>query len=279
VTTPVPAFEEQCIAAIVRVVGAGTVLASAELLYLRKEWSEQGLFNWPVTRTRFSSALRNGSIALLDAVCDYPRYIRLVGLQLLCGLVLLVNLLPSHRLLLLLAILFVHLLTMLRNHGTDGADQMQTILLASLACYYATPDPIVKKAAIWFVALQAILAYFTAGVAKLWSRAWRKGTVLRESLALGPGCESLYQCLPRGSRTNQILCLSVVAYECLFPVVFILGPTLCWVFLTAGVLLHVGNAFAFGLPRFVFTFVAAYPAILFFLGDIRSAPARYLFGY
>jgi hypothetical protein len=271
VTMQVTAFEERCVAIIVKMVGLGTILASAELLSLRKDWGDKGLFSWAVTRTCYNAPMRNGSIVLLDAICDERRYVHLLCLEMLCGVVLLFDLLPNHKPYILLGILFVHFITFLRALGTDGADQMQTILLICLACYYATPDPMVKKAALWFVALQAILAYFTAGVAKFWCKVWLNGTVLRDSFALAVGSEAIYKWLPNNARARQIMCWSVIAFECSFPLVMVLTPGICMVYLGAGLMLHLTNAFALGLPRFLFTFVAAYPAIVFFTGDIQSA--------
>jgi hypothetical protein len=271
VTMQVTAFEERCVITIVKLVGIGTILASAELLSLHKVWSRNGLFSWAVTRTCYTSQMRSGSIIFLDAVCDDPQYTALLGLEMLCGVALLLNIFPNHMMYLLLAILFVHLLTFLRNLGTDGADQMQTLLLVSLACYYATPDPLIKRAAIGFIALQTVLAYFTAGIVKFWSSAWLKGTVLRESLALGMGSEAFYKWMPKSSRANQLLCLSVVAYECLFPLSIVLKPSMSLAVLGAGVLLHLTNAFALGLPRFLFTFVAAYPAVFWVTCNVQSA--------
>lgn len=269
-TLQVTAVEERWVAIIVRMVGMGTILASAELLSLRKDWGNKGLFSWAVIRTCYPSAMRNGSIAFLDAVCGEPQYVCLLAFEMLCGFVLLLNLLPNYKPYFLLAILFVHFITFLRDLGTDGADQMQTILLISLACYYATPDPIVKKAAVWFVALQAILAYFTAGIAKFWSSSWLKGTVLRESFTLALASETIYNLLPSNARIRQLMCWSVMAYECSFPLVMVLNPALCIAFLGAGVMLHLTNAFSLGLPRFLFTFVAAYPAIWLLSGDVHA---------
>lgn len=268
-------LQDQCVAVITRIVGVGTILASTELLCLRKELSAGGLFSWQSERTRFTFALRHGTIGLLDAVCDCPQFLYLLSLQALCGVGLVFSTLPHWKLVFLLAILSVHLVTMLRNHGSDGPDQMQTILLVSLACYYACPDPMLRKAAVWFIALQTILAYVTAGVGKFWSNAWRDGTMLRESFTNGLAREALTNYLPKGARVNQLLCWSVIALECSFPLVIVPWPMICILILGAGLLFHLTNAFLLGLPRFLFTFVAAYPAIISFSCDLQPALRAY----
>jgi len=263
-------FDVQCATWIFMIVALGAALAGCELLYIWKEYGDQGLFSWPVVRSSYRFALASKMQTVLDAFLGYPQYLFLIGIQVVFALALLVNIFPRYRSYLLLVILLIHLLSTLRNpQGSDGTDQMQTILLATLVCYYATPDPIVKKAAVWFIALQAILAYFTSGIAKLLSKTWREGTVLKNSLLLAPGNKRLYQWLPKNARFNQFLCLSVVVFECAFPLALI-GPKTCLAFLAGGVLLHLFNAAALSLPRFLFTFVAAYPAILASVGDIHS---------
>lgn len=255
-------LEVRCAGWIFVAVSLGALLAGCEVLYMRKDCADRGLFSWPVGRSSYRFALGNRIGRILDAFCNYPQYIYVVVLQVLCAVALLFHLLPRYYTLLFLTILCVHLLSMLRYpQGADGTDQMQTILLASLACYYATPDPLVKRAAIWFISLQVILAYFTSGIAKLLSKPWREGTVLKSSLLLAPGSKTIYQWLPKSRRLNQFLCLGVIFFECAFPLALI-GPRVCLIFLVCGVLLHVFNAFALSIPRFLFTFPAAYPAIL-----------------
>jgi hypothetical protein len=256
-------------------VGLGAVLAATELLSLRRQISAAGHFSWANDRTRFRAALSNGTIALLDAVCDYPRFLYLLSLQALCGVFLVFSGSPTVRLCLLLVVLCVHLLTMIRSPWTDGSDQMLTIVLLSLVCFYITPDPMLRKAALWFLALQAILAYVTAGVLKLWSKAWLNGTMLQESANQGLAREVFGKFLPKGVRINQLLCWSVIALECSFPLVVVPWPVVCVSILCAGILLHLINAVALGLPRFIFTFVAAYPAIFSFACDVQPALRAY----
>src|SRR5579864_1741055 len=113
-TLQVTALEERCVEIIVKVVGLGTILASAELLSLRKDWGDKGLFSWAVTRTCYNAPMRNGSLVLLDAVCDESRYVHLLCLKMLCGVILLSNLLPNYKPYILLTILFVHFISFLR---------------------------------------------------------------------------------------------------------------------------------------------------------------------
>ena len=262
-------LDMQCVNATLIMVAAGTAISGAEVLSMRQECADNGLFSWKVARSSYPFLLRNNAAPLLDRLCGYPQFLYALGVEVLCSLCILLRVFPEHVIYLLLPVLFVHLLAMARySHGTDGTDQMQTILLASLACYFATPDPLVRKAAIWFISLQVILAYWTSGVAKLLSKPWRQGTVLRASLLLAPGNKTLYHWMPASGRINQLLCFSVVLFECAFPLV-LTTPQICLVVLGFGVLLHLFNAVALGIPRFLFTFVAAYPVIFITAHDLH----------
>jgi len=183
----------------------------------------------------------------------------------------LARILPSLTGYLLLTMLLIHLLTMFRNRaGTDGADQMQTIVLACLSCYYATADPLIRESVLWFIAFQISLAYFTAGIAKIFSPSWRKGTVMKTSFAhLALGSKGLYKLMPKGARTNQLMAILVIMFESAFPFFMLSGPKICIVALVCGFLLHLLIAIGLGLPRFLFTFVAGYPAV--FLVSVKAA--------
>ena len=269
-TVDLSPLDVQCVNATLMMVAAGTAIGGAEILSMRQECTDHGLFSWKVARTSYPLILRSHAAGVLDMLCGYPQFLYAVMLQMLSALCILFRVFPSHVIYLLLPILFVHLLSMLRySHASDGTDQMQTILLASLACYFATPDPVVRKAAIWFISLQTILAYCTSGIAKVLSKPWRQGTVLRSSLLLAPGNKTLYRWMPSNARVNQLLCVAVIAFECAFPLA-LTSPRNCLVILTFGLLLHLFNAVALGIPRFLFTFVAAYPLVFLSAMDLHS---------
>ena len=64
------------------------------------------------------------------------------------------------------------------------------------------------------------------------------------------------------ARIAQLSSLTVLALECCFPVV-LLSPTLCMIVLPVMLIFHLGNAWLFGLNRFVFAWLAAYPALVY----------------
>lgn len=62
----------------------------------------------------------------------------------------------------------------------------------------------------------------------------------------------------------RILSLTVILFECLFPLVLILPKEFVLAFITMGFLFHLGTAIIMGLNSFWFSFVCFYPAVIFF---------------
>jgi hypothetical protein len=70
-----------------------------------------------------------------------------------------------------------------------------------------------------------------------------------------------------GSTWARLGSWSVLCFECGFPVA-LLVPSVTLPWLAVGLLFHVANAYIFGLNRFVFAWLAAYPSLLYFSGQL-----------
>jgi hypothetical protein len=120
---------------------------------------------------------------------------------------------------------------------------------------------------LWFLALQACLAYFTAGVAKWMGSHWRDGSGLTGVFTTDAfGNQTLGGFLRRSPSSARLLSWSVIILECTFPLVLIAPEPLLWALLAGGVTFHIVTAFVMGLNTFVFAYFALYPAILFVVG-------------
>jgi hypothetical protein len=62
-----------------------------------------------------------------------------------------------------------------------------------------------------------------------------------------------------------VLSLAVVGWECLFPLAFLLPWPYGIGFLAAGALFHAANAILMGLNTLFLSFLATYPALLYWL--------------
>jgi hypothetical protein len=60
-----------------------------------------------------------------------------------------------------------------------------------------------------------------------------------------------------------LLCWSVILFECLGPFLVLSGRNGVVIFITLALAFHLGVAIVMGLNIFVWSFVAAYPAIIF----------------
>lgn len=152
------------------------------------------------------------------------------------------------------------LLIAIRWRGTfnGGSDYMTLIVLSGLlVARCAGEGSWGARAAVAYVALQACLSYFIAGVVKLRAASWRDGRALAGFLRVFGG--------PLPGRFNHPWLLfaggwAIVAFECSFPLA-LLGPRVCVAYLTVAMAFHGANAYLFGLNRFLLAWAAAYPAV------------------
>src|SRR5262245_57802935 len=107
--------------------------------------------------------------------------------------------------------------------GGDGAEQMATLTL--FACSVAVLPGLNHTAttfAVWFIAGQSILSYVTAGIAKVISPTWTRGSaisLIMSSEAYGqPWVSAVLKAHPRLAR---LLTWSVVLFECSFPLILV----------------------------------------------------------
>lgn len=145
-----------------------------------------------------------------------------------------------------------------------GSDTMSILVLLCLWLANLAPSPMWQEIALGYLALQLTLSYFQSGLVKIENAEWRSGKALREVFALTayPVSESLRSL---ANRPQLLLNVSraVILGELLFPLTLLHSITLTIALVFAGVF-HLANAVLFGLNRFVWSWLAAYPIILWF---------------
>lgn len=247
-------------------VGLTAMLNAVEMMADRQQYNEHGIFSYAVLKTSFAWMIKGWRASVLSSMLEYPRYLFVVTLELLAAILLISHLLPRLSWLFVVILLLTSLLSHLRNaYGLDGADQMHVIVLASLTIFSLSPDSLVKSCCLSFICFQALLAYFTAGVVKARSSIWRGGTALRNILQTSRfRNDTGVRILRKHPLLSQSLCWSVMMFECTFPLLVLMGTRTCLLVLVAGILFHLSVALVMGLNSFFWSFVATYPAILFF---------------
>lgn len=155
--------------------------------------------------------------------------------------------------------------------GGDGAIQMT--LIALIACSLAlligdrTTGP---AAALSFVGGQGLLAYMTAGVAKIVSQEWRTEDVVSKiasTVAYGSGpAARVIAGIPGFGRT---LTVSVIVFETAMPFSVLFPVDVTAAFLLIALVFHIGCAVVMGLNDFVWAFAATFPGILYISSSIH----------
>ncbi len=143
-----------------------------------------------------------------------------------------------------------------------GADKMALLALTCLAAAHWVPGA--AEIALAYLAMQLVLSYVVSGWVKLTNPDWRSGIALSEvfSLSVYPQAECLRAL---GRRAGWMRCGSwvVITFELVFPLALIAAPLL-YLALAFGAVFHIANAALFGLNRFVWAWLAAYPALIWF---------------
>ena len=143
-----------------------------------------------------------------------------------------------------------------------GSDRMSLLILLCLTLTYNLPRPAWAELAFGYLGMQLLLSYFISGWVKVVNPAWRSGRALRDVF--------LFSAYPAGENIRQwadhprLLCAmgwAVMGFELVFPLTFLSRAALI-VGLAIAALFHGANACLFGLNRFFWIWICAYPSIL-----------------
>jgi hypothetical protein len=261
-------------ALIVIVAATGVFIASVELLTLKTEFEDGGLFSWEVLRTASRATLRVGTARPTQLIARRFFVPAVTGARAAAALVLIVFG-PNHALgtACVFAVVATGIVMYWRAPvGLDGADQMSLITFVALAVYQLFPaDVHVAQASLWFIAFQGCLSYCVAGIAKVMSPVWRSGEAVRRILGTRTyGSRTSASFVRRHDRVCVALSWLLMLFECSFPLALAFGETGVAIFAVLGVLFHVANAVIMGLNTFLWAFVATYPAILYCAVSLRQ---------
>lgn len=142
-----------------------------------------------------------------------------------------------------------------------GSDRMGLLILCCVSLAHFMPNMHWQEPVFGYLALQLVLSYFIAGWVKIMNPEWRNGQALRDVFQFSayPVSETL-----RGwAHRPQLLCImswAVMVFELLFPLALLTHTTLI-IGLVLAAAFHLANACLFGLNRFFWIWLAAYPSI------------------
>lgn len=236
-------------------------LQTVEFCLIRKSLSDEGIWSWKILREEFVS-FPSPIRKILSLALDYPNVLILLSLQLAATFLLFFQ---PHWL--VLGFLFFSCVAMsMRFRGTfnGGSDYMTLLVVGALLV--GRLFPVAETAALYYVAIQSCLSYFVAGIVKLAQPTWRNGRALPGFLQI-----TNFDIPVRVQNISQFKTIMlfaswfVICFECLFPL-GLLNPVACLGLLALAFSFHLANAYIFGLNRFVFAWLASYPAIYFCSG-------------
>jgi len=117
------------------------------------------------------------------------------------------------------------------------------------------------QAGFWYIAIQAITSYFMSGAVKLLRPEWRNGsamTIFLNGAIYGPLSATH---LLRNKWLALLGSWGFIVWEILFPL-SLLDPRLAAVFCAVAALFHFLVFWFFGLNRFFWAWLCAFPAIM-----------------
>ncbi|MEP0262704.1 hypothetical protein [Dokdonia sp.] len=246
----------------------GISISTIELLYNWKNFKDDRLYSWKVISTRGYFSEKNTLHKLANFLLKYPNFIGVIILRLIIILLLVVpGIWGFSQAPLFLALVLTSLMINYRSpFGQDGSDQMSTIVIIVLFLYHINPEnSIVAQAGIWFIALQSLLSYFTAGFFKAKGEKWttRPNAVFLIFNTATYGSKPIAGYLQNRQMAITFLTWSTVAVEAAFPLVLVTGYPGMIVFLGWGLTFHLMNALVMGLNSFLWAFLATYGAIIY----------------
>ncbi|HWW62565.1 MAG TPA: hypothetical protein VN181_14425 [Thermoanaerobaculia bacterium] len=253
---------------VARIAAAGVAVACLELLVAPFELKDTALMSWPIFQTRHRFFLLPAVDRAQAAVFAYPNVLMLLGVRFTAAATTIFAASDSRLFAAAVAIVAATslILPLRTSYGLDGADQMSTTIFVALSFAAFHPTPVVHAAVLWFLTLQACVAYFTAGAAKAMGHHWRDGSGLTGIFTTDAfGNRHLGALLRRSNVTARALSWSVIALECAFPLVLVAPVPAVWMLLAAAAAFHLATALIMGLNTFVFAYFALYPAVLYCL--------------
>ena len=168
----------------------------------------------------------------------------------------------------LIGFLFVgNLLILIRWRGAfnGGSDFMTLVVLTGLLISQVVGAlgnvELGWQAGFWYIAIQAITSYFMSGAVKLLRREWRNGsamTIFLNGAIYGPLSAKH---LLRNTWLALFGSWGFIVWEILFPL-SLLDPRLAAVFCAVAALFHFLVFWFFGLNRFFWAWMCAFPAIM-----------------
>jgi hypothetical protein len=242
-----------------RLVSFAVLLQSIEYILMKRSLIQNGIWNWEEIKTDydyFPTPIKT----LLNFLNQEKHFHELITLRIfLAGMC---TLYPFWSLP-YAVLFFVTFVINMRFRGSFNGGSDYLTLISLLCLFIGSLHPILMKGALYYIALQVISSYFLAGLFKIKLSKWRNGNALKGFL-FSPSYRAPQWALRIMQNPKNVMMGSwaVLLFECTFPVM-LLNPTMTKLYLVLGMTFHFVNFLVFGLNRFLWIWVASYPALYY----------------
>ncbi|MFY8161877.1 MAG: hypothetical protein ACOVNU_11150 [Candidatus Kapaibacteriota bacterium] len=246
-----------------------TIIESLELLSLKRYYGKNGIWSDEIIDLKFknyqSNYFQKTTTNLLTKLLHFSNFYKIIQIQLVLAILLLYYQNP----IILIILLIIKILISIKWNGSfnGGSDSMGIVICIGLII--STTYPSISNninfqiAGVVYIVYNLILSYFRAGLVKIKNKNWLNGkeliiftnnTIYNENSKIIKLINYKYNSI--------ILSLVLILWEILFAF-SILNLNLTLIFLSIGIVFHFMNFYIFGLNRFFFNWLAAYPAFIY----------------
>lgn len=229
-----------------------------EYFYMRSDFADDGVWSWRSLRLEYD---RGGRLLLSPIFSSRGTFVLiLLGPIAALGMYARPDL-PFPALVFVCCILMA---IRFRGNFNGGSDFMTLTVAGALAvAALAGPASSVAAIAFCYVGVQVTLSYFVSGIVKLKEPGWRDGTTLAALLRVEKySVPASISALTQNRAVMLAGSWGILLFECTFPLALLSLPLL-WIYLPVGLLFHAANVAVFGLNRFFFAWLAAYPLLYY----------------
>lgn len=163
-----------------------------------------------------------------------------------------------------LVVLSLFILRRFQGPYNGGSDRMGLLVLCCLTLVHFLPALRWQEYAFGYLAIQLALSYFISGWVKVVNPEWRNGRALQDVFRFSayPVSKNLRQfsCQP---KLLWVMSWAVILFELVFPLTLLMQETL-FIGLFIAAVFHLSNACLFGLNRFFWIWLTAYPSLIWF---------------
>lgn len=161
----------------------------------------------------------------------------------------------------------VYICIRFRGSLNGGSDMMTFVLITGVILMHLFG----ARIGLIYISVHTIYSYLKAGLAKAKHLEWWNGNALPTFLhrSLYTRSHLIADWLEKSQRISRVAGILTVLFE-LSAIALLFFPDLVWIYFSAAVLFHLVVYFTFGLNRFFWAWMSAWPATIFCISSISQ---------